>query len=304
MSWRLSLNMNNPGAPSTSNPSPASLHPATHVSTAALRVSDLPASLKFYTGLVGLQILVQEPGAAVLGAGSRPILRLLEVKGAAPQPPGTTGLYHVAILFPDRPALARKIAQIAAVRYPFGYADHLVSEAFYLSDPDGNGLELYRDRPREEWTWEGGEVQMANAPIDFRSFYGEVNPDDPRLSDPAAPEGTCLGHMHLRIADLATALAFYRDGLGFDLTCRFPGALFLSAGGYHHHLGMNIWESRGGRPAGENTAGLQEFSIVLPDRAELERLSRQVEAFGAPFEWAGETVLVNDPFQNRIRLVV
>ncbi len=280
-----------------------SLHPTTHIGAASLRVSDLSRSLDFYTRLVGLQPLVQTADSAVLGAAGRPVLSLSEVKGAPPQPAGTTGLYHVAILFPDRPSLARKIAQIAAINYPLGYADHLVSEAFYLSDPDGNGLELYRDRPRAEWRWEDGQVQMANAPIDFRSFYAEVSPDDPQLADPAVPEGTRVGHMHLRVADLPTAQAFYLEGLGFDLTCRYPGALFVSAGGYHHHLGLNIWESRSGPPAPETSAGLQSFSLVLPDQAELERVCRQVEAFGTPIEQAGEAVFLHDPFHNRIQLV-
>jgi len=281
----------------------ATLHPATHIGTASLRVSDLPRSLEFYTRIVGLQPLTQEAGAAVLGAGGRPILSLHEVRDASPQPAGTTGLYHVAILFPDRRSLARKVAQITAVHYPFGYADHLVSEAFYLSDPDGNGLELYRDRPREVWKWDDGQVRMATAPIDFRSFYAGLGPEDPQQDDLAVPEGTCVGHMHLRVADLPTAQAFYQDGLGFDLTCRYPGALFLSAGGYHHHLGLNTWESRNGPPAPETAAGLQAFSLVLPDPAELERVCRQVEAFGSPVEQVGEDVVLYDPFRNRIQLV-
>jgi catechol 2,3-dioxygenase len=282
----------------------AVLHPDTDVSSVTLKVADLARSLAFYNETIGLQTLVQEDGAAVLGAGSRPIVRLIEVKGAQPQPSNTTGLYHAAILFPDRRSLAIRIAQIAETRYPFGFSDHLVSEAFYLSDPDGNGLELYRDRPRSEWIWIKDQVKMALDPIDFESFFSEIRAGDEAIDDPSAPDGTRLGHMHLRIADLEAGRKFYHDVLGFDVTASMPGALFLSAGGYHHHLGMNIWESRGGQPPAEPSAGLSEFSIALPDQAELDRLVNRVEANGISVERGEGSALVLDPFQNRVRLVL
>ena len=280
------------------------IHPAVDVGTVTLKVANLPRSLSFYTGLIGLQTLLQDERRAVLGAGRRAIVTIEEVPGARPQPRNTTGLYHAAILFPDRRSLAIKIMQLSAVKYPFGYADHLVSEAFYLSDPDGNGLELYRDRPRSEWGWEGGHVRMVSDPIDFESFFGEVAKDDPALQDPAVPEGTKLGHMHLRVADLNKARTFYHGVLGFDIMADWPGALFFAAGGYHHHLGMNVWESLGGPPSPEPSAGLREFSFLLPDQAEFNRLVKQVEAAGIPVVMDEDAALLRDPFQNQIRLVV
>ena len=282
----------------------APIHPAANVFTVTLKVANLGRSLAFYTGTIGLKSLKQEGRTAVLGAGKRPIVMLEEVPGAQPQPPYTTGLYHAAILFPDRRSLARKIAQLINLRISPGYADHRVSEAFYLSDPDGNGLELYRDRPRQEWTWEGTHVRMASDPIDFDDFLGEVQGEDVSAASPAAPDGTRLGHMHLRVADIPQAEAFYHGVLGFDVTAHWPGALFLSAGGYHHHIGLNSWQSRGGKPPVEPSAGLREFSFTLPDRAELERLVRQIQSAGVNVEQEMETALVSDPFQNHIRLVL
>jgi catechol 2,3-dioxygenase len=282
---------------------PAALHPAVEVGTVSLKVANLTRSLQFYTEIIGLRLFRQEGGTAQLGAGSRRILTLEEIPGAKPLARNTTGLYHAAILFPNRRALALKMAQIATLRYPFGQSDHLVSEAFYLSDPDENGLELYRDRPRSEWSWENGRVKMAIDPIDFQSFFAGIQGSDVSSGVPA-PDGTKLGHMHLRVADIPLAEAFYHGVLGFDITARMPNALFVSAGGYHHHLGMNTWESLGAKPPVEPSAGLREFSISLPNQAELERLVKQVKAAGVQVEeGAGESVIL-DPFQNRIRLVV
>jgi catechol 2,3-dioxygenase len=283
----------------------AVLHPATEVGTVTLKVADLWRSLAFYTGVIGLQAFEQDEHIATLGVGQRAILELESVPGAQPPPAQATGLYHAAILLPDRHALAVKVAQLEAIRYSLGYGDHLVSEAFYLSDPDGNGLELYRDRPRGEWTWADNQVRMATDPIDFDSFFAEINGDDEAaLSNPALPAGTKLGHVHLRVADIARAEEFYHGLLGFDVTARLPGALFVSAGGYHHHLGMNTWESRGGKPAVDPVTGLREFSISLPDAGELGRLTSRVEAAGVPVERGAGSAVLLDPFQNRIRLVL
>lgn len=281
------------------------LHPASEVGSVSLKVADLQRSVAFYTQTIGLWPLRQDEHSALLGAGSRPILRLEEVGGAQRQPVTTTGLYHAAILFPDRHSLAVKISQLAAIHYPLGYSDHLVSEAFYLSDPDGNGLELYRDRPRSQWKWAQSQVQMATDAIDFHDFFNEVQGEDPASASPTVPDGTKLGHMHLRVADIDEAEKFYHGVLGLDVTAQLPSALFLSAGGYHHHIGMNTWESRRGKPPVEPSAGLREFSLVLPDQAELDRLTRQIE--GAGFHLAereAASALVLDPCQNRIRLIL
>jgi catechol 2,3-dioxygenase len=282
----------------------ARLDAAVEVGTFTLKVTDLQRSLTFYTELIGLQIFQQDADSAVLGAGNRIIMSLEAVKGAAPQPAGTTGLYHAAILFPDRHSLAVKVAQLAAIRYPFGYGDHLVSEAFYLSDPDNNGLELYRDRPRSEWHWDGAQVRMATDPIDFDSLFAEIKEGDPALANPQMPAGTKLGHMHLRVGNIPAAKQFYHDVLGFDLVAQMPSALFMSAGGYHHHLGMNIWESRNGNAPAEHFAGLREFSISLPTQAELDRLVEQIEAAGVTVTRGDQSVVLSDPWQTRIKLVL
>ncbi len=282
----------------------APIHDGTGMGTVTLKVADLKRSLAFYNHVIGLGTLYQSEGTAVTGAGKRPIVILEEVPGAQPQPSHTTGLYHAAILFPDRRSLARKIAQMINLRISPGYADHRVSEAFYLSDPDGNGLELYRDRPRQEWTWEGDYIRMASDPINFDNFFSEVQGEDVSQASPAAPAGTRLGHMHLRVADIPQAERFYHEVLGFNIMARWSGALFVSAGGYHHHIGLNAWQSRGGKPPVEPTAGLREFSITLPDRAELARLVRQIQFAGAAVELEKDSALLVDPFQNRIRLVL
>jgi len=279
------------------------IHPATDVGQVNLKVSNLHRSIDFYTNLIGLKVLQQGDGQAVLGAGSHPILALRELHNAPNPPESATGLYHAAILLPNRRSLAIKIAQLAATRIDLGYADHLVSEAFYLSDPDENGLELYRDRPRPEWRWDAGRVRMASDPIDFDNFFAEIKGVDMTAADTAVPEGTKLGHVHLRVADIDLAEQFYQGVLGFDVTAHLPGALFVSAGGYHHHIGMNTWQSRGGKPPSQPSTGLEEFSILLPERGELERLVNQVAAAGVPVERDADTALLSDPFQNRVRLV-
>lgn len=279
-----------------------SLHPATDVGTVRLRVADLRRSVAFYGGQLGLRVLSETAGKVTLGAGSRPIVALQEVPGARPQPPRTTGLYHAAILFPDRRSLGIKIAQLASAGIPVGQGDHLVSEAFYLSDPDGNGLELYRDRPRSAWEWEGDTVRMAADPVDVEGMFAEIGDLDRAMADTAAPEGTKLGHMHLRVGDIATAEKFYIDALGFDVTARWQGALFVAAGGYHHHIGMNTWQSRGAPPAPEESAGLVEFSIILPDPEEIARVAERVGAAGFSAITTEEGAVLSDPFDNRIRL--
>jgi catechol 2,3-dioxygenase len=281
-----------------------SLHPAVEVGTVTLKVADLARSLTFYTEVIGLEVFKQDEHSAVLGAGNRPIVLLEAVPGATRLARNVTGLYHAAILFPTRHSLAIKIYQLARMNYPFGYGDHLVSEAFYLDDPDGNGLELYQDRPRSTWKWDNGKVRMASDPVDMESLFAEIKSNDPALNSPAAPAGTKLGHMHLRVGNISKARAFYHDVLGFDMVAEMPTALFMSAGGYHHHIGMNVWESNGGKPTPENSAGLREFSISLPDQAELDRLTNQIEAAGIAMERSGDSALVLDPFQTRIKLVL
>ena len=279
------------------------LHPDTHIGSVQLKVADLARSVDFYTQVIGLRVL-SRPDAAqtIMGAGDQPLLTLRAVPGGQPPLAHHTGLYHAAILLPTRRALAAKVRQLVDLNQRFGYADHLVSEAFYLNDPDGNGLELYRDRPRDEWRWNELTVEMANAPIDFDSLFAELNGDNP--TDPAVPAGTMIGHMHLKIGDVRQAEAFYHDILGFDVTARWPGALFMSAGGYHHHLGLNTWESRSGSAAPPSATGLHSFSIIVPDTAEQERIAARLQSAGISTSREDGTLIAHDPWHNELHFVV
>ncbi len=239
----------------------------TKIASATLGVGDLERSLGFYRDLVGLRELTRAGKSAQLGADETPILFLVEESGAASPPPRATGLYHTAILFPDRAALARVIEHITSRNYPFtGASDHLVSEAFYLDDPDGLGVELYRDRPREEWPRENGAIQMASLPLDIDSLLATADRPFDR-----APAGTRVGHIHLKVSDVARAEAFYVGEVGLSLVTRFgASATFLAADGYHHHIGANTWHSLASHPAPPGHAGLRAFVIDTPGAATRE----------------------------------
>ncbi len=253
---------------------------------AALRVSDAGRALDFYERNIGLEVLDRGNDRVALGAGGAPVLYLDIRPGMAPRNYKESGLYHVAILVPDRPQLGATIARLAANNVKLGAADHLVSEAIYIWDPDNNGIEIYRDRPRSEWVWRGDHVQMVNRPLDFQGLLAE--PDVEKLSRAPMKAGTRIGHIHLEVDDLNKAKRFYADVFGFSPTATLPGALFMAAGGYHHHLGTNIWESRSGPPPSPDTAGLSLMSVELPDAASLEALKSRLEA-------ANISVSKNDP---------
>jgi catechol 2,3-dioxygenase len=276
-----------------------SIHPKTRMGSVALTVGDLKRSLAFYEQTIGFRRLDDGNGAAELGSGDQPLLRLVEQPGAKPQPEYSTGLYHVAILLPSRPDLARTIKHIAESGYPLqGAADHLVSEAFYLADPDGNGLEIYRDRPRSEWHWNGQTVQMASDPIDLDGMFAEIaNDSRPWTGLPALSQ---IGHVHLRVGDVRKAIDFYHGVLGFDLTAQMPSAAFFSAGGYHHHLGANSWQSRGAPPPPPDSVGMREYSVVLPDTAEQDRIEARLRAAGVEFAREDGKLTLYDPWRNRI----
>jgi catechol 2,3-dioxygenase len=243
---------------------------ATHVGAVHLTVSDLARSLDYYRGSIGLQVLADGDGEASLGAGGTELLHLVEEPGARPAD-GYTGLFHFALLVPARADLAAWLRRAARDGVQLtGASDHYVSEALYLRDPDHHGIEIYADRPRQVWA-EHPE-RIGTWPLDV---------DDLLATSEAAtielPAGTTMGHVHLRVADVEAAVGFYRDRVGFDLIAQLgQEAAFLSAGGYHHHLGANTWESRGAPPAPSGTASLRRFTIVVPDDAEhgrvLERL--------------------------------
>jgi catechol 2,3-dioxygenase len=280
-----------------------SIDAATTIGVATLAVSDAQHALMFYKELLGLKVLDRADEQIVLGAGGVPLLRLLVQSGLAPRPRHTAGLYHVAFLLPDRVALAHVLQRLLLTRFPFGASDHFVSEALYLSDPDENGLEIYCDRPRASWNWRAnGLVDMATRPLDLADVLAELSPASSTWH--GMPAGTRIGHMHLQVSDLHTAEAFYHGVLGFDVTQRLPGVLFLSAGGYHHHFGMNTWHSLGASAAPATAAGLRSFVIELPHAEALAHVQQRIRAAGLPMQEQPHGVVVRDPWEHELLLAV
>jgi catechol 2,3-dioxygenase len=274
--------------------------PGTHMGAVELSVSDLDRSLDYWQRVVGLRVLARENGFASLGADTE-LLRFVEEPGARPAD-GHTGLYHVALLVPDRPSLARWLAHAARDQTQLeGLSDHYVSEAIYLRDPDRHGIEIYADRPRELWEGQVGE-RMTTVPIDVENLLAEL--DDPAVEPfDGLPDGTTVGHVHLRVADVEATVEFYRDVLGMGLMAQLGQmAAFLSAGGYHHHVGGNTWETRGAAPAGPGFAALRHATIVVPDAAELDRVAARVADSGREPEVQEKGILVLDPSQNPLVL--
>jgi catechol 2,3-dioxygenase len=282
----------------------ADLLPAdTSIGAVSLRVADLKRALGFYVELLDLEIVQQSENSAALAAkASEPVLvNLYEKPGIRRRPERTPGLYHYAILFPDRRDLGRTLLRLFERRVPFqGFADHGISEAAYLSDPDGNGIELAADKPRAQWQRHGDEVAMVSHVLNVTNLLRAVD-GDPWIGQPA---GTRIGHVHLHVTDLTAATAFYSDLFGFEVTNRgLPNAAFLAAGGYHHHIAVNTW-AHGPRPADEEEmAGLIEFVVSVPDAAGREALSARLAAGAAPLEEDGAGFLTRDSDGNRIRVV-
>ena len=268
-----------------------------------LQVSDLGRSVPYYEGLLGLRVLDRVPGSASLGAagGGEPLVLLRERRGAAPVPRrGRLGLYHFAILLPDRAALGRFVKHLAANGVRAGASDHLVSEALYLWDPDGLGIEVYADRPRSEWVRREGELAMATEPLDLESVASAAGEEEWT----GMPRGTRIGHLHLHVGDLALAEEFYRSRLGFEATVRsYPGALFLSAGGYHHHLGLNTWAGAAATPAGPDESRLLEWTIRLPEGSDSRAAADRVAAGGYDVLSSSGGWLLTDPWGTSLRLV-
>ena len=280
-----------------------SIDPRTRVGQLSLTVADLDRSIAFYTTGFGFAVLQRDGSTALLGAEDSPLLQLIEERGAAPWPGHYTGLFHFAVLVPSRADLGRWLRHWLESGYPLpGQGDHLVSEALYLSDPDGNGIEIYRDRPRSEWQWENGQVRMATDPVDLKAVIAEGDAAGSPWT--GLPSGTRLGHMHLQIGDINQAAAFYSGVLGFDIVARMPSALFISAGGYHHHIGMNTWHSRGATAAPAGVAGLRHFTIEFADDAARTAVVERLRAAGQPTSVDGADVIAQDPWRNTIRLQV
>ncbi|MCQ4087120.1 VOC family protein [Saccharibacillus sp. JS10] len=278
------------------------IHPDAHMGRVQLKVSQLQRSVDFYTQLIGLQLLNQTDTTAEFGvAGSGVLLGIEEVADAQiMRPQSVTGLYHFAILMPDRKSLATTILHIAQTGTSLGQGDHLVSEAFYLNDPDGNGIEIYADRPRSQWQKdESGEYKMATDPVDVDSLLSLAE------DWTGMPQGTVIGHVHLHIGNLPDARKFYVDGLGFDIVSHFGNAaLFVSAGGYHHHMGLNTWAGVGAPAAPSNAVGLRYFTIVYPNVEQLKLALDALIQIGVEITNTPEGASAFDPFGNRAVLVV
>lgn len=278
--------------------------PQTSIGEICLTVSNLDRSVQFYRDRLGFQVmeLAEKPGQAVMGAGGNRLITLVENPGAR-QVPGTTGLYHFAILLPDRRSLARLLYHLAETGAEIqGASDHGVSEALYLSDPDGNGIELYRDRKRSEWPVDDiGHLFMGTDELDIDDLVMELRGGLTPWE--GLPEKTVIGHVHLQVRDLAEAEKFYTQVLGFQLMQHYgSGAAFVSAGGYHHHIGMNTWTSAGGPPPPEDAVGLCWFEVCLPNAEALEEVRARLDAAGVQYVQQVIGVLVRDPSENAILL--
>ena len=275
----------------------------TRLGVVRLQVADLSRSLDYYRQVLGLRLLERTPATALLGTadGETPLVELRERKGAARAPgQGRLGLYHFAILLPDRAALGRFVAHLGAIGARAGASDHLVSEALYLRDPDGLGIEVYADRPRESWRAVDGEIQMDTKPLDIESLLRAAG----GVPWAGMPAGTTTGHVHLHVADIARATDFYHAALGLDrMVWSYPGALFLAAGGYHHHLGINTWAGAGAVAPTESDAQLLEWTIVLPSDVEVEMAAASLRAAGSPVESDGAARRATDPWGTTLRLV-
>jgi catechol 2,3-dioxygenase len=269
-----------------------------------LIAGDIDALTTFWSRVVGLEVIERTASLSRRGAGGEALVEL-EAGPGAPVPPGrATGLFHLALLVPGRADLARTLHRVARAGWGFsGAADHLVSEALYLEDPEGNGIEVYRDRPRDEWRRTAdGELEMATLPLDVDGVLAAL-PGEP--GDAGMPDGTVMGHVHLRVSDIGAADDFYAGALGFEPTVRgYPGALFVAAGGYHHHLGLNTWGSRGASAPPPGARGLARYRIDLPDAASLDAAAARLADAGHAVTRRDDGVLAADPAGNGLLLAV
>jgi catechol 2,3-dioxygenase len=276
--------------------------PDTAIGKVRLRVADIDALAAFYERVVGLRAVERDRDVVRLAADEgEPLIELVSAPAAPARPSFSTGLFHLAILVTDRGELARSLQRVAGAGWRLtGASDHLVSEALYLQDPEGNGIEIYRDRPRDQWAEERGELRMATLPLDLDGVLGELDPGDQAAN--GMPAGTRIGHVHLQVADIPAAEAFYNGGVGLDVMVRsYPGALFLAAGGYHHHLGVNTWQSQGAPPPPEGALGLDRYELVFPDEASRDTAANRLAESGDPIRLE-DGVLATDPSGNRLLL--
>lgn len=277
--------------------------PTTFVNHVTIKVEDLERSLAFYKEMIGFKVLEQTASSANLTAdGKTTILTIIQPENVIPKQGRTTGLYHFALLLPEKIDLANIVVHFVENGVPFGSADHLVSEALYLQDPDGNEIEVYIDRDPSEWSWSGEEVTMTTDPLDFEALLKHRVPDK---KWEGLPRETIMGHIHLHVSDLDKTEDFYVNGLGFDVVNRFgPQAIFMSTGKYHHHIGANTWNGVGAPTPPENSVGMESFVLVLPHEEAVQQTIENLEKVGATVTKVDGKIVTYDPSRNRIELAV
>ncbi|HYM22329.1 MAG TPA: VOC family protein [Vicinamibacterales bacterium] len=278
------------------------IDPSAAIGAVHLTISDLEASIRFYQSRLGFVVHRRGERGASLGAGGPDLLVLIE-RAQAPRVRGTTGLYHFAILVPSRADLARALGRLVRTETVMqGAADHGVSEALYLADVNGNGVEIYRDRPRGEWPMSGGRLQMGTDALDLADLLSAA--DAAGAGHEGLPRETTIGHIHLHVSRIDPAQRFYVDVLGFELMQRYgPSAVFVSAGGYHHHVGLNTWAGVGAPPPPAGGLGLDHFVVTLPSAAARDAVLERVRAARIAVEPRGADALVRDPSGNALLLM-
>ncbi|PAE08521.1 hypothetical protein CHI12_05895 [Terribacillus saccharophilus] len=273
--------------------------PQTYIGQVKLRVADLAQSVAYYTKVIGLHIIEEEQEKVSLGTGNKILLYLEEGQNLQRMPDRHAGLYHFALLLPTRADLADVVKFYVLNRVPFGASDHGVSEAIYLNDPDGNGIEIYADKPDKGWKWIDGEIQMTTDPLDGDSLLKEASEEEWN----GLPDGTVMGHIHLYMRHLGEAAAFYNNVLGFQaVVSSYPGALFVSTGSYHHHIGLNTWHGANAPSVNPDEAGMEWFTIVFPDEENLQAAIKRAESVGLPIKLEMNSYTLIDPVGSKVRL--
>ncbi|SDM86738.1 VOC family protein [Bacillus sp. OK048] len=277
--------------------------PTTFVGHVKIKVENLQRSLFFYQEVLGFDILEQTASTVKLTSdGKTSILSLEQPENVIPKKGRTTGLYHFAILLPKRSDLANIVVHLVNKGVKFGSSDHLVSEALYLDDPDGNGIEIYIDRAPAEWSWKGEEVAMTVDPLDFKNLLTTVVPG---TTWNGMPEGTVMGHIHLHVSELKKTEEFYVKGLGFDVVNRYGGqALFISSGKYHHHIGLNTWNGVGAPTPAKNSVGLEAFTLILSNEEARNQVVSNLRQIGANVTEENNKYVTHDPSGNRVELAI